>query len=219
MLFSKEGDVDRKSHGQACPIATALDVVGDRWTFLLLRELLGGAARFHQLQNGLPGIAKNLLSSRLGRLEEDGLVRRARAGNVTLYALTELGASIRPTLEQLAFWGARVARVGPAEHQRSIRCVGMALQAILGRAGAALPRDNAVIDLDVDGASLEIVLGRRPTVSARATTDADARLRIPASALHADLSGRGLDLGVLFQVSGDAAARTSLLRALDVSDG
>lgn len=94
-------NIDRKSYQQICPLATALDVVGDRWTILILRELLGGAARFQDLRDGLPGIATNLLSDRLRRLEEDDIVRRIHAHNTVLYTLTSQGAEIRTALEAL----------------------------------------------------------------------------------------------------------------------
>ena len=86
---------NRKCYGQFCPMATALDIIGDRWTLLLLRELLGGAARFQDLYEGLPSIAKNLLTDRLRRLESDGIVRRVRSHNAVLYALTERGTAAR----------------------------------------------------------------------------------------------------------------------------
>ncbi|MFT5434489.1 MAG: DNA-binding HxlR family transcriptional regulator [Myxococcota bacterium] len=206
--------MDRKSYGQTCPMGAALDVVGDRWTILLLRELLGGAGRFTELYEGLPGIAKNLLSSRLVRLEEDGIIRRVSSGSAMLYGLTERGFAIRPTLEHLGFWGAGVERVGPVVHQRSIRAIAMALQAIIARVPAAMPKDAAVVELDAEGKFLEIRLGPRPTVTARATNDADGRFRIPFAALPAYLSGDGLDPEQLILVSGDPALKACLLRAL-----
>ena len=77
----------RKSYLQFCPVARALDVVGDRWTLLMLRELLGGPARFNELQAGLPGIAKNLLTARLrqlGILDADAARAVERAIEVVL---------------------------------------------------------------------------------------------------------------------------------------
>lgn len=69
-----------KSYGQLCSIARALDVVGDRWTLLIVRELLiGGALRFGEVQRGLPGIATNLLTQRLRDLETNGVVAREPA--------------------------------------------------------------------------------------------------------------------------------------------
>jgi DNA-binding HxlR family transcriptional regulator len=169
---------DRKGYGQFCPMAKALDIIGDRWTILLLRELLGGAARFHELQQGLPGIAKNLLASRLRRLESDGIIRRVRSQNTSLYALTERGAAARGTLEALAFWGSKLAPVTPPQHPRSVRAIAMALQAILSRAGDALPDARLVVELEVDGEPMRIVLDARPTATVATSTDPDARIRV-----------------------------------------
>jgi len=208
---------DRKCYGQICPMSTALDVVGDRWTLLLLRELLGGPARFSDLLDGLPGIAKNLLASRLRRLEGDAIVRRVSSGTTVLYALTEQGAAIRPTLESLGFWGAKLRRVGPAEHDRSIRAIAMALHAILVRAGEALPADPTVIELNVDGEPVEVVLGPRPSVTARPSTDADARIQVPTRTMSDLLLGKPLDPESFVQVSGDRSSRTTLLSALGLT--
>lgn len=205
---------DRKCYGQFCPMATALDVVGDRWTMLILRELLGGPARFHEIQDGLPGIAKNLLTSRLRRLESDGIVRRVSSHSTVLYALTEQGAAIRPALEELGFWGSRLRRVAPAEHDRSIRAIAMALQSILVRAGDALPAKRYVIELEIDGEHVEIVLDPRPSVTARPSTEADARIRVPTAVVSDFLLGQSLDKKRFAHVSGDPAVRKALLDAL-----
>lgn len=205
---------DRKCYGQICPMATALDVVGDRWTLLILRELLGGPARFHELQDGLPGIAKNLLTSRLRRLESDGIVRRVSSHSTVLYALTEQGAAIRPALEELGFWGARLRRVAPAEHDRSIRAIAMALQSVLVRAGDVLPTERYVIELEIDGEHVEIILGPRPTVTARPSTEADARIRVATATMSDFLLGQSFDKKRFAYVSGDRAARKALLGAL-----
>jgi DNA-binding HxlR family transcriptional regulator len=98
-----------RSYGQYCSIARALDVVGDRWTLLIARELLlQGACRFTDLKNGLPGIAPNLLSSRLKELEDAGLVAREDAPPpvaTVLYTLTENGLTLEPVLKALGLWG------------------------------------------------------------------------------------------------------------------
>jgi DNA-binding HxlR family transcriptional regulator len=98
-----------RSYGQYCAVAKALDVVGERWTLLILRDLVHlGPRRYKDLLAGLPGVGTNLLAARLRRLEEDGLVRRRRlpppAGNV-VYELTELGAGLERTLVELGRWG------------------------------------------------------------------------------------------------------------------
>jgi DNA-binding HxlR family transcriptional regulator len=99
-----------KSYDQYCPIAEALDAVGERWTLLIARELLTGPQRFTDLRGGLPGIPPNLLSSRLRELEESGLVARRELpppAARTVYELTEEGRGLEPTLRALARWGIR----------------------------------------------------------------------------------------------------------------
>jgi DNA-binding HxlR family transcriptional regulator len=100
-----------RSYGQYCSVAKALDVVGDRWTLLIIRELLlQGPCRYTDLRNGLPGIATNLLAGRLSELEGAGLVRREEAAPpvaTTLFRLTEAGAGLEPALEALGAWGLR----------------------------------------------------------------------------------------------------------------
>ena len=100
-----------RSYNQYCAVAKALDVVGDRWTLLIIRELLlRGGCRYSDLQHGLPGIATNLLGARLKQLEEDGLLRRESAPPpvaTTLYHLTDVGRELEPVLWALGRWGAR----------------------------------------------------------------------------------------------------------------
>lgn len=204
---------DRKSYEQVCPMSVALDLVGDRWTILILRELLGGPARFQEIRNGLPGIAPNLLAERLRRMEEDDIVRRVPSGGTVLYAVTDSGEAIRTAIEELGMWGARMGRVGPATHQRSIRAVAVALQSILVRARGALPEEACVIELDVDGEHLEVVLGQRPRVVARPATAPSARMRIPSSGIAALLAGMGAD-GNVTHVDGDAGAAGAFVYAL-----
>lgn len=207
---------NRKCYGQFCPMATALDVIGDRWTILILRELLGGAARFQDLHEGLPGIAKNLLTDRLRRLESDGLVRRVRSHNAALYALSERGAATRALLEELAFWGATLAPIRPPQHPRSIRAIAMALQALLARAGNRLPEVRHVVELEIEGEHMRIVLDARPSASVGPSTDADTRIHVDRSAMAELLSGQPVDEKRFVRVSGEEPARTALLRALGV---
>jgi DNA-binding HxlR family transcriptional regulator len=100
-----------RSYGQYCSIAKALDVVGDRWTLLIIRELvIRGACRYTDLRNGLPGIATNLLSDRIRELESAGLIRREDAPApiaTTLFHLTEAGAELLPVLDAIGRWGVR----------------------------------------------------------------------------------------------------------------
>src|SRR6266852_3636888 len=97
-----------KSYREYCALAQGLDVVGDRWTLLIVRELLIlGPCRYTDLRNGLPGIATNLLAERLRGMEKAGLVRREEAPPpvaTTLFHLTPRGEELRPALEALARW-------------------------------------------------------------------------------------------------------------------
>jgi DNA-binding HxlR family transcriptional regulator len=98
-----------KSYDEYCAIAKALDLVGDRWTLLIVRELsLRGPIRYTDIRNGLPGIATNLLADRLRELERTGIVEREEAPPpiaTTLFRLTPRGAELRPVLDGLFAWG------------------------------------------------------------------------------------------------------------------
>jgi len=100
----------RKIYGQRCPVAKALELVGDRWTLLLVRDLLGGTRRFQDLEASLPGIAPNILSDRLKLMEEHRLVRRRFYSDHpprAEYALTDKGRELGTVVGALAAWGSR----------------------------------------------------------------------------------------------------------------
>lgn len=97
-----------KTYGQLCPVARSLDVLGDRWTLLLVRELLLGPKRFKELLATLPAMGTNRLSERLAMLVENGVIRQAMQGTpptTPAYELTELGEQLRKPLISLGFWG------------------------------------------------------------------------------------------------------------------
>lgn len=103
-----------RSYGQFCGLAKSLDVIGDRWTLLIVRELLiRGRARYTDLRAGLPGIPTNLLADRLRDLEEDGLVRRELSvgpGSVPVYVLTPRGEALESVIAALGRWAAPLLR-------------------------------------------------------------------------------------------------------------
>jgi DNA-binding HxlR family transcriptional regulator len=94
-----------RSYNQFCALAKALDVVGDRWTLLVMRELLIRPHRYGELQESLPGIASNLLVARLRNLEENGVIAKSEDGH---YAPTEWGEFLREPVVALVRWGARL---------------------------------------------------------------------------------------------------------------
>jgi DNA-binding HxlR family transcriptional regulator len=94
-----------RTYAQYCPIVRAVEVLGERWTLLLVREMLNGASRFNDLARGLPGLSRGLLARRLRQMEAAGLVVRGEDG----YVLTPAGEDLRPLVFGLAEWGARHA--------------------------------------------------------------------------------------------------------------
>jgi DNA-binding HxlR family transcriptional regulator len=98
-----------RSYGQYCPLSKALDIVGDRWSLLIVRELLiRGPSRYTDIRYGLPGIATNLLADRLRELDQAGVIRREAAPPpvaTTLFHLTPRGEELRPVLGAMAHWG------------------------------------------------------------------------------------------------------------------
>jgi DNA-binding HxlR family transcriptional regulator len=104
--------VAKKDYGQRCPVAKTLEIVGDRWTLLIVRDLLGGTRRFQDLQTGLPGLAPNILSDRLKLMEEHGLVGRRLYSDHpprAEYALSAKGQELAVVIGALASWGSRHA--------------------------------------------------------------------------------------------------------------
>ena len=113
-----------RSYGQYCSVAKALDVIGDRWTLLIVRELLlRGPSRYTDLRRGLPGIATNLLADRLRELEQAGIVLREDAPPpiaTALFSLTPRGEQLRPVIDELGRWGIPLmAETTPDEEYRS----------------------------------------------------------------------------------------------------
>ena len=104
-------------YGQFCPVAQALEVVGERWTLLVVRELLNGNYRFGELLHGVPLMSRSLLSQRLKALEEANLIERcARAGGSGHeYRLTQAGEALRPIVDGLGNWGQRWVRRSPKD--------------------------------------------------------------------------------------------------------
>ena len=99
-----------KRYDQYCPMAHALDLVGERWSLLVVRELMRGPKRYTDLADALPGIGTNVLASRLRDLEACGIVSRRMLpppAASRVYELTDYGRDLRPVMRELALWGAR----------------------------------------------------------------------------------------------------------------
>ena len=99
-----------KHYDQYCPVAHSLDVVGDRWALLVVRELMQGPKRYTDLAEGLPGIGTNILAARLRDLEATGVVTKKTLpppAASRVYELTDYGLELKPVMRELALWGAR----------------------------------------------------------------------------------------------------------------
>ena len=111
-----------KTYGQRCPIACGLDVVGERWTLLVVRELMLGPRRYTDLTEGLPGVGTNILASRLADLQGAGVVTKRELPPptaVTVYELTDAGRALGDTLTALSTWGERYGT--PASEAQAVR--------------------------------------------------------------------------------------------------
>ncbi len=121
----------KRSYKQHCLLARALDVIGERWTLLIVRDLLMGPKRYSDLATGLPGLGTNLLAERLKTLESEGLLERTRLpapASSMVYRLTPAGAALEKTILALSFWGVRYMARGNPEDLRQLAWPFLALR-------------------------------------------------------------------------------------------
>ncbi|MEU2924473.1 winged helix-turn-helix transcriptional regulator [Streptomyces sp. NPDC007251] len=129
----------RRSYDQYCSAARALDLVGDRWTLLIVRELLAGPRRYTDLHADLPGVSTDVLASRLKDMERDGLATRRRLpppGAAYVYELTGRGRALLPVLQALGRWGE--AELGQRRPTDAVRAHWFALPLLRGLEGEGL---------------------------------------------------------------------------------
>jgi len=147
-----------RSYGQLCGLALALDVVGDRWNLLIIRELLvrSHGARYTDLRDGLPGIATNLLADRLRDLETSGVLRREEPRppvSTQLFRLTELGVGLRPAVEALAVWGGEQVPAAGGDDEFRSRWLIIPIEAMLSDSAPSAPE-----------MIMEVVTGDEPVI-------------------------------------------------------
>ncbi|WP_141202854.1 winged helix-turn-helix transcriptional regulator [Streptomyces griseorubiginosus] len=205
-----------RSYGQYCSIARSLDVVGDRWTLLIVRELfLQGSCRFTDLKKGLPGIATNLLSTRLKELEEAGLLTREDAPPpiaTALYTLSETGRALEPVLKALGLWGLRFMAEERPDDAFQARWLAYAPEWFTTDTDPGAP--SAVIQLIAadEAAVVELGDGRVRTRVGR-VTNPDLLLEGPPRAVLGLINGL-IDLERATAIGLIATGRTSLLTRL-----
>jgi DNA-binding HxlR family transcriptional regulator len=194
-----------RSYGQFCAVAKALDVVGDRWTLLIVRELiLREGCRYTDLRAGLPGIATNLLADRLRELEEHGIVEREEAlppVAATLFKLTSRGKELAPVLHALGQWGASL--MAKANRDDEFRSHWLALPVSLHL------RDTRPQDPPV---RIEVRTGDRPMV-----IEASGSVRVsPGPAGDPDAVVSGPPMLVLGYLTGRLDRATAVARGLRI---
>jgi DNA-binding HxlR family transcriptional regulator len=145
-----------RSYRQYCGLARALDIVGDRWNLLIVRQLLIAPARYQELLGGLPGIATNLLADRLRDLETEGVIERRLpdTGNGVIYALTDWGAALREPVEGLIRWSTPLMIRGADSDQFRPHWLGLALSALL--TPRARGNRSASVGIVVDGETIQL---------------------------------------------------------------
>ena len=145
-----------------CPIAVGVEVLGDRWTPLVIRELMVGASGFNEIHRGIPRISRTLLAQRLRLLERRGLVRRepGARGRPGHYTLTPAGESVTPIVWAIGHWAAEWIFGDPAEEDRDGRSLMWRLHQHANP--AKLPRQRTVLHLITDRRGCRRGLARHP---------------------------------------------------------
>jgi DNA-binding HxlR family transcriptional regulator len=143
--------MSKRSYNQYCAVARAMDIVGERWTLLIVRELLSGPKRFKDLLEGLPGIGTNLLTARLKDLEGYGVVCRTTLpppAASRVYELTDLGRSLEPVVMSLARWGLEFLGASRKEEDRQPAWAMVAVKCVLEAEATAETRESYEFRVD-----------------------------------------------------------------------
>jgi DNA-binding HxlR family transcriptional regulator len=210
----------RRNYNQNCPIARGLDVLGERWTLLILRELVGGPRRYGDLRAELPGIATNLLAERLTELQDAGLVDRADLPapiGRTVYTLSELGwQRVLPILQSIAWFG--LGRLDPIEDGPVSPLNGFLAGILLGFNSANAAGLEATYRAELDGRRFEFAVtqGRlagahgEPSVALTASAADLVTARLGSSEAKRKAALRRIDF------KGDQAAVDALRQAFSL---
>jgi DNA-binding HxlR family transcriptional regulator len=213
-----------RSYGQACLIARALDVLGERWTLLIVRQLGLGPQRFSDLLEALEGIGTNLLSERLKQLQAYDVITKTTLsgpGSTHAYALTERGEQLTPVLRGLAGWASALPPA-PKEFQQRTEWALLAMRATAEQPGASfdtlteLHLDGEVFWMYGDGSHVQLRAGSAPVRTALVLSCsrvalqalATGQLSVTAAAARGDL-----------HVDGDLAAAAEFFRVFALPAG
>jgi DNA-binding HxlR family transcriptional regulator len=205
---------------QFCALARALDVAGDRWTLLIVRELVPGERRFTDLVDGLPGISRKLLTERLRDLERDGILVRRRLPPPAarqVYELTGDGRDLAAAMGPLIGWGVRRLGERRADESFNARSVAVGMAAVANRGAVEGVSEtyqyvvgDAAFHFVVDDGAVDVRDGRAPDPAVVVTTDEGTWAAIAAG----ELTTREAIAAGRLAVTGDRRARGRLRAAL-----
>lgn len=211
----------KRTYADPCGIARALDLVGERWALLVVRELILGPKRFTDLRTGLENLSPDVLAQRLRDLEQAGIVRRATLpppAASRVYELTDWGRELEPVLLALGRWGSR-APFPPGHGELGTDALILALKTTFDPAAARGSAANVELRLGdqtftarVDDGRLEVGRARPGRLDASIATD-------PATLTQVVFHGRPVaeaERSGAFTITGDRAAATAFLRAFAV---
>ncbi|GAA3072086.1 winged helix-turn-helix transcriptional regulator [Streptosporangium carneum] len=209
----------KRTYGGGCAIADALDLVGERWALLVVRELVLGPKRYTDLQAGLRNASPNVLAQRLRELEEAGVVRRRKLGPPTsswVYELTEWGLDLEPVLVHLGRWGRRSPR-RDRDAETSVDSLVLALRSHFDPDRSGHLRAAYALHIEEDRFSVRVADGRLE-ISRGETAEPDALIETDARTFLALLTHRqSLEEAAAegrLRLTGDAEAVEHLLGAL-----
>jgi DNA-binding HxlR family transcriptional regulator len=204
-----------KTYGQRCPLARALNVIGERWSLLVVRELMLGPRRFTDLLDGLPGIPTNMLTTRLKDLQAAGILTKRTLPPptaVTVYELTEAGRALGPALAELRDWGSRYG--SPTSRTDAMRPA-WALVSASSRPTAIPP--GRICELRVDAEAFQLTdSGAGLHVRGGAAQAPDSVVTIAAETLYRLMAGRTTAAAARRQtrIDGDPTVAQAALDAL-----
>jgi DNA-binding HxlR family transcriptional regulator len=200
-----------RSYGQLCGLALALDVIGDRWNLLIVRELLvrPDGARYTDLRDGLPGVATNLLADRLRDLQHSGVVGREEPKPpvaTPVFRLTEYGRALRPAVEALAVWGGERVPGSSGEQDFRSRWLVIPIEALLADHHPDDPAVRVEVRTGDEPVVVEVGGGEVHARAGRPQDRPDLVISGPPKAVLGVISGKlpiavAADVGV--EVSGD----------------
>jgi DNA-binding HxlR family transcriptional regulator len=201
-----------RTYGQYCALARGLDVVGDRWTLLIVRELLSlGPARYADLLRGLPGIATNLLANRLREMEAAGLLTRSelpRPAKATVFELTDRGAALEGVMREYVKWGAPMMSSPEPNETFRAHWLQIPLRALCRDNTPDAPAQVVRVGAADDGCDIAVGAGRIEVAASLPTTKPTATVQGEPGALVALFAGSlPLDAALATgMIDGDVAA-------------